>query len=245
MKLTRLIAAALTAVCIFTLTSCKQEDTQTTANDYPVHVADTVVDHRPKKVVSLAPALTDALFQLQIAGRVVAISDYCDLPAQPGDLEYYEYPRAGTQQLPDIDAIKELGADLVLMTAQPTDAVALEAPAGQHRLCGDPARLGSGRGAAELCGSVPGCSMVRRPAPKWQREYLVPFDHKLAEIQSCLDAAGEKNISAVYVAGGLLQIATGDSFEGYILELLGTQNWGADYTNYSYPQEKEVDLNPM
>lgn len=52
MKLTRLIAAALTAVCIFTLTSCKQEDTQTTANDYPVHVADTVVDHRPKKVVS-------------------------------------------------------------------------------------------------------------------------------------------------------------------------------------------------
>ena len=126
MKLTRLIAAALTAVCIFTLTSCKQEDTQTTANDYPVHVADTVVDHRPKKVVSLAPALTDTLFQLQIAGRVVAISDYCDLPAQPGDLEYYEYPRAGTQQLPDIDAIKELGADLVLMTAQPTDAVALE-----------------------------------------------------------------------------------------------------------------------
>ena len=83
MKLTRLIAAALTAVCIFTLTSCKQEDTQATANDYPVHVADTVVDHRPKKVVSLAPALTDTLFQLQIAGRVVAISDYCDLPAQP------------------------------------------------------------------------------------------------------------------------------------------------------------------
>lgn len=52
MKLTRLIAAALTAVCIFTLTSCKQEDTQTTANDYPVHVADTVVEHRPKKVVT-------------------------------------------------------------------------------------------------------------------------------------------------------------------------------------------------
>ena len=153
MKLTRLIAAALTAVCIFTLTSCKQEDTQTTANDYPVHVADTVVDHRPKKVVSLAPALTDTLFQLQIAGRVVAISDYCDLPAQPGDLEYYEYPRAGTQQLPDIDAIKELGADLVLMTAHRRGGSG--APAGQHRLCGDPARLGSGRGAAELCGSVP------------------------------------------------------------------------------------------
>lgn len=49
MKLTRLIAAALTAVCIFTLTSCKQEDTQTTANDYPVHVADTVWITVPKR----------------------------------------------------------------------------------------------------------------------------------------------------------------------------------------------------
>ena len=54
MKLTRLIAAALAAACIFTLTSCKQEESQITANDYPVHVADTVVDHRPRKVVSLA-----------------------------------------------------------------------------------------------------------------------------------------------------------------------------------------------
>ncbi len=243
MKLTRLIAAALTAVCIFTLTSCKQEDTQTTANDYPVHVADTVVDHRPKKVVSLAPALTDTLFQLQIAGRVVAISDYCDLPAQPGDLEYYEYPRAGTQQLPDIDAIKELGADLVLMTAQPTDAVALELQQANIDFVVIPPASdleGVRQNYVDLFRLLYG----EETGAKMAEEYLVPFDHKLAEIQSCLDAAGEKNISAVYVAGDLLQIATGDSFEGYILELLGTQNWGADYTNYSYPQEKEVDLNP-
>ena len=83
MKLTRLIAAALAAACIFTLTSCKQEESQITANDYPVHVADTVVDHRPRKVVSLAPAITDTLFQLQMAGRVVAVSDYCDLRPSP------------------------------------------------------------------------------------------------------------------------------------------------------------------
>ena len=178
MKLTRLIAAALAAACIFTLTSCKQEEAQTTANDYPVHVADTVVDHRPKKVVSLAPAITDTLFQLQMAGRVVAVSDYCDLPAQPGDPDYYNYPRAGTQQLPDIDAIKKLGADLVLMTAQPTDSVALElqqanidfvviAPAadldGVRRNYVDLFRL--------LYGEETGASMAEQA--------LVPFDHKL------------------------------------------------------------------
>ena len=227
MKLTRLIAATLTAVCIFTLTSCKQEDTQTTANDYPVHVADTVVEHRPKKVVSLAPALTDTLFQLQIAGRVVAISDYCDLPAQPGDLEYYEYPRAGTQQLPDIDAIKELGADLVLMTAQPTDSVALELQQANIDFVVIPPASdleGVRQNYVDLFRLLYG----EETGAKMAEEYLVPFDHKLAEIQSCLDAAGEKNISTVYVAGDLLQIATGDSFEGYILDFLGTQNWGAD-----------------
>ena len=243
MKLTRLIAAALAAACIFTLTSCKQEESQITANDYPVHVADTVVDHRPRKVVSLAPAITDTLFQLQMAGRVVAVSDYCDLPAQPGDPDYYNYPRAGTQQLPDIDAIKKLGADLVLMTAQPTDSVALElqqanidfvviAPAadldGVRRNYVDLFRL--------LYGEETGASMAEQA--------LVPFDHKLGEIRTCLDEAAGSEPSTVYLAGELLQMATGDSFEGYLLDFLGTRSWGTDYTGYTYPKEKEVELNP-
>lgn len=242
MKFTRMIAAALAAVCIFTLTSCKQGESQTTANDYPVHVADTVVDHRPKKVVSLAPALTDTLFQLQIAGRVVAVSDYCDLPAEPGDPDYYEYPRAGTQQLPDIDAIKKLGADLVLMTAQPTDAVALELQQANIDFVVIPPASdldGVRQNYVDLFRLLYG----EETGAKMAEEYLVPYDHKLAEIQSCLDSASG-SVSTVYLAGDLLQMATGDSFEGYILDFLGTDNWGGDYTNYTYPKEKEVELNP-
>lgn len=68
MKLTRLIAAALTAVCIFTLTSCKQEDTQTTANDYPCMWRIPWWITVPKGGEP-GSALTDTLFQLQIAGR--------------------------------------------------------------------------------------------------------------------------------------------------------------------------------
>lgn len=243
MKFPRLIAAALTAVCIFTLTACQSEQSQTVPEDYPVHAADTVIDHRPKKVVSLAPALTDTLFQLQIAGRVVALSDYCDLPAQPGDLEYRDYPRAGTQQLPDLDTIKELGADLVLMTAQPTDAVALELQqANIDFVVIEPASdlEGIRQNYVDLFrilyGEKTGAAMAE--------DYLRPFDHKLAEIQSCLEQAGDQKPSTVYLAGDLLQMATGDSFEGYILEFLGTDNWGADYTNYTFPQEREVELDP-
>ena len=242
MKFPRLIAAALAAVCIFTLTSC-QSDPQTVAEDYPVHAFDTVIDHRPKKVVSLAPALTDTLFQLQIAGRVVALSDYCDLPAQPGDLEYRDYPRAGTQQLPDLDTIKELGADLVLMTAQPTDAVALELQqANIDFVVIEPAADLDGVRQnyvdlfRVLYGEVTGSAMAE--------DYLRPFDHKLAEIRSCLEEAGDQNLSTVYLAGDILQMATGDSFEGYILEFLGTDNWGADYTNYTFPEERELELDP-
>lgn len=129
------------------------------------------------------------------------------------------------------------------MTAQPTDAVALELQqANIDFVVIRPPRIWKGCGRTMWICS--GCSMVRRPAPKWQRNTSCPLTTNSLRSSPAWDAAGEKNISTVYVAGDLLQIATGDSFEGYILELLGTQNWGADYTNYSYPQEKEVDLNP-
>lgn len=129
------------------------------------------------------------------------------------------------------------------MTAQPTDAVAQELQQANIDFVVIPPASDL-EGVRQNYVDLFRCSMARRPAPKWQRNTSCPLTTNSLRSSPAWDAAGEKNISTVYVAGDLLQIATGDSFEGYILELLGTQNWGADYTNYSYPQEKEVDLNP-
>lgn len=96
-------------------------------------------------------------------------------------------PGPGTQQLPDIDAIKELGADLVLMTAQPTDAVALELQQANIDFVVIPPASdleGVRQNYVDLFRLLYG----EETGAKMAEEYLVPFDHKLAEIQSCLDA---------------------------------------------------------
>ena len=123
MKLTHILTAAAAAGCALLLAACQPGGSDAPA-DYPVHLAGTVIDQRPERVVSLAPAITDMLYQLQIPGQLVAVSDYCELPTPTGREVAYDYPRAGTQQLPDLDTIVELDADLVLMTAEPTEDTA-------------------------------------------------------------------------------------------------------------------------
>lgn len=62
------------------------------------------------RVVSLAPGLTEVCFALGRGDWVVGVDEHSDRPAAVADL-----PRVGTISEPDIDAIRTLGPDLVLV----------------------------------------------------------------------------------------------------------------------------------
>ena len=244
MKLTHILTAAAAAGCALLLAACQPGGSDAPA-DYPVHLAGTVIDQRPERVVSLAPAITDMLYQLQIPGQLVAVSDYCELPPPTGREVAYDYPRAGTQQLPDLDTIVELDADLVLMTAEPTEDTAnalLQADIDYLVLSPAADMDGVRENFVTLCkalyGDTTGAELASRR--------LTGYDHKYQRILDCLGdaAAAGEGPSTVYLAGDILQMATGDSFEGYLLTFLGTDNWGDEYTNYSFPAEREIELNP-
>lgn len=66
----------------------------------------------PRRVVSLAPALTDSLFSIGAGSLVVGISDYCDYPP-----EAMRLPRLGTSLTPNYEAIARLSPDLVVSEA--------------------------------------------------------------------------------------------------------------------------------
>lgn len=245
MKLTKLARLALAGACIAVLAACSPGGDAAPEN-YPVTAGGTVIDRKPQVVVSLAPAMTDTLAELQLLGRLAAISDYCTLPCETAYLEYYEYPRVGTQQLPDIEAIKALGADTVLTTATLTENQLLELQQANIDVVTLPPAEDM-EGVRQnytdlfrvLYGEVTGAQMAA--------DYLENFDRRYADIQRRVEeavAARERPISAVYLAGDLLELATGDSFEGYILEEMGLTNWGANYTDYTFPKEKELELNP-
>lgn len=250
MKLRSLMIGVLCgALSVTMLTGCQPEEQSPTAAEYPVTAGGTIIEQRPTAVASLAPATTDMLMQLGLRGRVYALGDYCTPPAEPGDPDYYEYPRAGTPQLPDLEVLKETGVQVVFTVAPLPDSLMTELQQMNVDVVVVPPAA-SFDGIREnyrtifkvMCGEESGSQLADA--------YLTEFDRRLADIEARVAVGSDRFLtegnprSAVYVASDVLTIATGDTFEGLVLETMGLVNWGADYTNYRYPKEKELELNP-
>jgi iron complex transport system substrate-binding protein len=65
----------------------------------------------PERIVSLAPNVTEILYDLGVENRIVAVTDYCDYP--PGARTK---PKVGGFANPSLEAIVELRPDWVVMT---------------------------------------------------------------------------------------------------------------------------------
>ena len=65
----------------------------------------------PGRIVSLAPNLTEILYDLGVENRIVAVTDYCDYPPGAGTK-----PKIGGFANPSLEAIVSLRPDWVVMT---------------------------------------------------------------------------------------------------------------------------------
>ncbi|HWR98464.1 MAG TPA: helical backbone metal receptor [Candidatus Methanoperedens sp.] len=83
------------------------------------------VPAEPRRIVSLAPNITEMLYALDLGRRVAGVTQYCDWPPEVGTK-----PRIGGVINPSLEAIVALGADLVFATAdgnRPADVERLAA----------------------------------------------------------------------------------------------------------------------
>ncbi|MBX3086495.1 MAG: ABC transporter substrate-binding protein [Anaerolineae bacterium] len=84
------------------------------------------VDYIPQRVISLVPSVTESLFDLNLGDRVIGVTDYCTRPEDTVN----NIPRVGGTKNPDIERIKLLRPDLVIMNTEENrreDAEALTA----------------------------------------------------------------------------------------------------------------------
>lgn len=63
----------------------------------------------PKRIISLAPSVTETLFALGLADRIVGVTSYCDYPPEAAQKE-----RVGDTMRPSIEKIVALKPDLVI-----------------------------------------------------------------------------------------------------------------------------------
>ncbi|MBI2760761.1 MAG: ABC transporter substrate-binding protein [Chloroflexi bacterium] len=72
------------------------------------------LSRRPRRIVSLVPSLTEALFAFGLGPEIVGITNYCVEPAA----RVADVPKVGGTKTPDINAIRLLQPDLVIASAE-------------------------------------------------------------------------------------------------------------------------------
>ncbi len=92
----------------------------------------------PQRIVSLAPSVTETLFALGVADRVVGVSTYCDYPAEATRIE-----KVGTFLQPNVERILAMRPDLVIAVPSPGNRAPVERlrDLGLHVLIVNPERI--------------------------------------------------------------------------------------------------------
>jgi len=73
------------------------------------------LEQSPERIVSLAPSITEMLYELGLGDRVIGVTSYCDYPARMlEEVEEGEVTTIGTIVEPNIEQIVELDPDLVV-----------------------------------------------------------------------------------------------------------------------------------
>lgn len=101
-------------ICIFLLVHCSPKKTDPRSSA-PIVRDDLGLDvslpQYPRRIVSLAPSLTETLFALDLDSAIVGVTDFCDVPLQ-ADLK----PKVGGMTNPDYETIVRLRPELIVMT---------------------------------------------------------------------------------------------------------------------------------
>lgn len=70
-------------------------------------------DSVPKRIISLAPNITETIFELKADNLLVGVTDYCDYPPDAKKKE-----KVGSMLDPNIEKITSLNPDLIFMTTE-------------------------------------------------------------------------------------------------------------------------------
>ena len=172
----------------------------------------------PRRIVSMAPSVTEMLFALDLGDRVVGVTRYCNYPADVAAL-----PRVGGHLDPNTEAIVRLRPDLVVVLDQQQElAEALQKLAVRTVAVGDSSverileaieTLGVQCRAAEAAEELIGDLRTRMTAVQ-QRSGGLPRPPVLVVIDRSLDTG---TIEDVYIAGR-------DAYFEQLIEMAGGRN---------------------
>ncbi|UCD08346.1 MAG: cobalamin-binding protein [Dehalococcoidales bacterium] len=195
------------------------------------------LDAIPEKIVSLAPSNTEILFSLDLADKIVGVSDYCDYPAAA-----LEKPKVGGFSTADVEKIVATEPDVIFVTNMHVNEIlpALE-KLGQTVVVIDPRNLDQVLNSFTLMGKVTGTSTKAEQIVKDLSERIEKITDKTAELTI------NDRLRVFYVMWHEpLMTVGGDTRIHELIEKAGGTNIFADTVGYpTIELETLVEANPQ
>ncbi|EDS77877.1 periplasmic binding protein [Clostridium botulinum C str. Eklund] len=231
--------------CVFSFAGC----TKNNVNDkkevsvgvtYPLKIKDSynrevVINKEPKRIVSIAPNITETIFALGRGNKLVGRTDYCDYPKEVNNIT-----SIGSLTQPNIEKIVELKPDVVIASTHFKKDVLtkLEKMNIKVVVLYGPETFDGVYDTINKVGEVMNA--------KSEANKLV-LDMK-KKVDSITDKVKNKNKPKVYyvVSYGKMGDFTsgGDTFIGNMIEMAGGNNVASDVKGWKYSVEKLVEKNP-
>ncbi len=211
--------------------------------NFPLDFDGVYIEAMPMRIVSLSPALTEIICELGYEDRLVGRTDYCDYPGSVSAL-----PSVGTVLMLDTEAVSALEPDLIVMQAPPTNEALTKlqqtgAPIATLSRAYDLASTGElyAKIFKLMEGTVEGVDKGER--------YKTEFAQRMENLKSAIErtvAAMEDapEYTGAYIVDTYSIVATPDTYEGKLLEVLGLANAASDGANWQFPHEKLTAAKP-
>ena len=202
--------------------------------EYPVAVGGAIIDFRPTRVVSLAPSLTEKIYDLGHGRRLVGISDHQgDYPASIAHL-----PAFGIATMPDIDGILALVPQphvVFSVSELPADAMtALENA--QIPLVILPSYAQSMVQLEEIYMGISVALDGRTSGRIVGELFMRELNERIDAIAARFAGYARKN--AVYLRALDFMMATGDTLEGELMQRIGFVNIAAGQSGWVFDPEE-------
>lgn len=245
MNMKRILPLLLAGLMVLSLGACKGANKDVVSSsapepeidpNYPVAIGDIRVAARPEAIVSLSPALTEVICELGGRDRLVGVSDFCDFPQDVADAV-----ACGTAQTPNFDQMKSLAPEVVFASAALSEGNTIKLQQMGAEVVVLP-HADSVDALDEIYSTV---GTILDGMIKGDQNAKGVFAPLRATYDAVVAAAGGITpVPAIYLRATPLTMATGDTFEGKLLEELGFTNAAADYAAWDFPADKAAELYP-
>lgn len=112
----KVLSFMLVIIMLFSFASCSSFNTSgTVREDYPLTVGNIKFEDTPKNVVVLSDNIADIIYACGYEMYIAGVSDECT------QSELSRIAKVGSKSSPDIDKIKELSADLIILDEKLSD----------------------------------------------------------------------------------------------------------------------------